>query len=81
MDKHRAAQSDELNTEFTVTVPLTAQWDGKLLEDLTTREHIDRLPIIISGVGVVQLLGVFIFVLLGKYIGRQTATRIHEQEA
>jgi len=25
-------------------------------------------------------LGVFIFVLLGKNIGRQTATRIHEQK-
>ena len=34
--KHRAAQSDMLKSEFTVTVPLTAHWDGKLIEDITT---------------------------------------------
>src|SRR5688572_20473914 len=28
------------------------------MEDLTSTEHIDRLPILISGVGVKQLLGV-----------------------
>ena len=31
--------------------------------------------------GVVRGESVFIFVLLGKNIGRQTATRIHEQRA
>ena len=39
-------------------VPLTVHWDGKLLEGLTTHEHVDRLPVLISGVGVEQLLGI-----------------------
>lgn len=56
--KHRAATSSNLKSEFTATVPLTAHWDGKLMEDLTSKEHIDRLPVLISGVGVEQLLGV-----------------------
>ena len=28
------------------------------MEDLTTKEHVDRLPVFISGLGVSQLLGV-----------------------
>lgn len=32
-------------------------WDGKLLEDLSGRQVVDRLPIIVSGQGVDQLLG------------------------
>ena len=32
-------------------------WDGKLLPDICGREVVDRLPIIVSGKGVEQLLG------------------------
>jgi len=40
---------------------LTWYWDGKagkLMEDLTSKEYIDPLPILISGVGVEQLLSI-----------------------
>ena len=47
-----------LRSEFSTSVPLTVHWDGKLMEDLTSYEHVDRLPVLISGVGVEQLLGV-----------------------
>ena len=47
-----------LKADFASSVPLTVHWDGKVMEDLTTREHVDRLPVLISGVGVEQLLGV-----------------------
>jgi len=47
-----------LRSEFSTNVPLTVHWDGKLMEDLTSHEHVDRLPVLISGVGVEQLLGV-----------------------
>ena len=30
-------------------MPLTVHWDGKLMEDITTKKHIDRLPILVSG--------------------------------
>ena len=33
-------------------------WHGKLLEDITGNETVDRLPILISGSGKEQLLGV-----------------------
>ena len=37
---------------------LTVHWDGKLLEDLTGHETVDRLPIIITGKETNQLLGI-----------------------
>jgi hypothetical protein len=55
---HRATMTSELKSEFKTALPLTVHWDGKLMEDLTSHEHIDRLPVLISGVGVEQLLGV-----------------------
>jgi len=39
-------------------VPLTVHWDGKPLSDLTGKELVDRLPVILSGAGVKQLIGV-----------------------
>src|SRR6218665_1206407 len=40
------------------SVPLVVHWDGKLLQDLTWREHVYRLPVLVSGYGVNKLLGV-----------------------
>src|SRR6218665_102077 len=40
------------------SVPLVVHWDGKLLQDLTGKEHVDRLPVLVSGHGVNKLLGV-----------------------
>ena len=39
-------------------VSLTVHWDGKLLPDLTGNKEVDRLPILVSGSGVIQLLAV-----------------------
>jgi len=39
-------------------VLLVAHSDGKLIADLTTKEKVDRLPVIASGKGVSQLLTV-----------------------
>ena len=47
-----------LEVEFASGIPLTIHWDGKLMEDLTGKQHVDRLPVLVSGVGVDQLLGV-----------------------
>ncbi|GBP69852.1 hypothetical protein EVAR_89356_1 [Eumeta japonica] len=38
--------------------PLTVHWDGKLIEDITGHKTVDRLPILVSGQGVDQLLAV-----------------------
>ena len=39
-------------------IPLTIHWDGKLLPDLTGKQKVDHLPIIVSGSGNDQLLAV-----------------------
>jgi len=39
-------------------VPLTVHWDGKILSDITRRESVERLPVLVSGYEVDQLLGV-----------------------
>ena len=56
--KHRAQISDKLKSEFKTDIPLVVHWDGKLMQDLTTKTHVDRLPIIVSGLCVKQLLTV-----------------------
>jgi len=50
--------SVHLKQEFTAHVPIVIHWDGKLLPDVTGQEHVDCLPIIITGDGVSQLLSV-----------------------
>jgi len=50
--------ASRLKSEFSLFVPLTVHWDGKLMKDLTGKEHVKRVPVLISGVGVEQLLGV-----------------------
>src|SRR6218665_604151 len=39
------------------SVPLVVHWDGKLLQDLTGREHVYRMPVLVSDHGVNKLLG------------------------
>jgi len=47
-----------LKQQFQTSAALVVHWDGKLLPDLTGKTLIDRLPVIVSGAGVNQLLGV-----------------------
>ena len=54
--KRRQKIAESLRAEFKPTVPLTIHWDGKLLEDISSKEIVDRLPILVSGQGVDQLL-------------------------
>jgi len=56
--KSRQKIAANLKAEFKPGVPLTIHWDGKLLEDICKKEVVDHLPVLVSGVGVDQLLGV-----------------------
>jgi len=56
--EHRAQFVKELKIKFPADVALVVHWDGKLMEDLTTKQHVDRLPVIVTGGGISQLLGV-----------------------
>jgi hypothetical protein len=38
--------------------PVTVHWDSKILPDITGRETVDRLPVLLSGFNTDQLLGV-----------------------
>ena len=42
--------------DFDLQLPLAVQWDGKLFPDISDIEKVDRLPVLVSGNGQVQLL-------------------------
>ena len=47
-----------LQESFRPNVPLTVHWDGKLVADEPGNERFERLPILVSGLGVEKLLAV-----------------------
>ena len=57
-ERCRVNLNAHLKEQFMPTVPLVVHWDGKLLSDLTGKEMVDRLPVILSGAGVNQVIGV-----------------------
>src|SRR6218665_1663415 len=59
-ERYREEIGKNLKNQFKATPisSLVVHWDGKLLQDLTGKELVDRLPVILSGLGVSQLLGV-----------------------
>lgn len=56
--QRRQKIAESLKSEFKPEVPLSIHWDGKMLEDITGHEVVDRLPILVSGKGIEQLLAV-----------------------
>jgi len=56
--QHRAQFVKEYKSKFPLSASLVVHWDGKLMEDLTSKQHVDRLPVIVTGEGISQLLGV-----------------------
>ncbi|XP_063547373.1 uncharacterized protein LOC134754858 [Cydia strobilella] len=73
--KHRKVIAECLKKEFKPDLPLTIHWDGKLIEDITGHETVDRLPILVSGHGVDQLLAV---PKLERGTGEACASAVHE---
>ena len=55
---YRTKAAQNLKLKFDITVPLTVHWDGKLIEDITTKEYVDRLPVLVSGANTEILLRV-----------------------
>lgn len=56
--KARILFKSNVQKNLKANIPLTVHWDGKMLVDLTSKEQVDRLAILVSGPGVNQLLGV-----------------------
>ena len=47
-----------LKKKFYANEPLTVHWDGKLLQDSTSKQHVHCLPFLLSGSNIDKLLGV-----------------------
>jgi len=73
---HREKIAMSLKKDFQVDVPLTIHWDGKMLEDITGHKTVDRLPILVSGRNVDQLLAV---PKLESGTGESTASAVYEE--
>ena len=58
---HSSDEIAEIKDSFAPDVPLIVHWDGKLLPDLTGKEKVDRLPVLVSGEGTMKLLSVPLF--------------------
>ena len=56
--KNRRQFAEVIKRDFHVDTPLVVHWDGKLMEQLTKKQHVERLPILVSGEGLEKLLGV-----------------------
>ncbi|KAK2710529.1 hypothetical protein QYM36_011904 [Artemia franciscana] len=56
--KHPIHSSASIRAKFQSDVPLVVHWDGKLIPDLIGKEKVDRLPVLVSGKEVLQLLTV-----------------------
>ncbi len=56
--QHRENIATDIRASFSPDVPLTVHWDGKILPALTSKETVDRLAVLVSGEGVMKLLGV-----------------------
>ena len=54
----RKKLAEGLKNAFKSNSLLTIYWDGKLLADIAGRETVDRLPVLVSGAEVEQLLAV-----------------------
>ena len=52
----RQSFAEDLKESFKADIPLTVHWDGKMMYDIAGRDIVDRLPVVISGLGVDQLL-------------------------
>ncbi|CAH0547070.1 unnamed protein product [Brassicogethes aeneus] len=56
--KQRQMVAKSIKSGFKPDGPLTIHWDGKMIEDISGHETVDRLPILVSGQGVEQLFAV-----------------------
>jgi len=56
--EYRGQRAASIKAEFQGNGPLVVHWDGKLIPDLIGKQKVDRLPVLVSGKGISQLLTV-----------------------
>ena len=52
----RQSFAEDLKESFKADIPLAVHWDGKMMSDIAGRDIVDRLPVVISRLGVDQLI-------------------------
>lgn len=77
-EHHRSQLAKALKKEFHANVSLVVHWDGKLMADLSGKEHVDRLAVLVSGSGVSQLLKVGITTGTGEDQARAVVKTLQE---
>ena len=55
---HRQETEIKRKELFKTEGPLTIHWDGKMLEDISGKQQVERLPVLVSGSVEEQLLGI-----------------------
>lgn len=72
----RAERAEKLRSDFNISEAeaVTVHWDGKLLPALTGKEHVDRLPVLVTGRGKEQLLGI---PAISSSSGENQASAVH----
>ena len=55
---HHSSKSLEILSNFKSNPSLTVHWDSKLMKHLTGQTFVDRLPVLVSGNGISQLLAI-----------------------
>lgn len=74
--KNREKITNEVMSAFTPDTALVIHWDGKMLQSLTnSTEKVDRLAVLVSGDGVMKLLGV---PSISSGTGEEQATAVFE---
>ena len=56
--QHRGQRASNIKAKIQGNFPLVVHWDGKLIPDLIGKKKVDRLPVLVSGKGISQLLTV-----------------------
>ncbi|KAA0200091.1 hypothetical protein HAZT_HAZT002953 [Hyalella azteca] len=56
--KHQVMYASQLKADLKMSETVVVHWEEKLMQDLTNKKHVDHLPVLVSGKGAVQLLGV-----------------------
>lgn len=72
--RNRNEVAQKIRQNFQCSSPLTLHWDGKIVAALLGRKKVDRLAIVVSGVGVQQLIAVP--GIEGKCTGRKMCDEI-----
>ena len=75
MMKLQEVQAAEIKQAFQTCCPLVVHWNGELMQDLESKDQIDRLPVLVTGDGSSKLL---VIAKLSNYTGEAQAATVYD---